>query len=216
EVFASYEVPGRAVWSSGPLRGVDLSGVAFDHPRTATLISRQHVLMAQHYRREARAPVVFHDRTGRQHIGYVVAVKGTPGGIRRDIAVGRLLKPVALKPYRVLPPRHDYPRLLEGAPVIVTDRERRLFVHRLRRFTGRLVWYGPDPEEGLSKRLIRGDSGNPSFLLVNGEPVLVQIQSGTGWGVGPWISHPENFAAINRLMREVGGTEQLAVVPVVP
>ena len=66
----------------------------------------------------------------------------------------------------------------------------------------------------VAGKLIVGDSGNPSFLLVNGEPVLLETHTTGGFGAGPFFSDPENFAAINRMMRALGGTAQLETVPV--
>ena len=71
---------------------------------------------------------------------------------------------------------------------------------------------GPTDIPGVAGRLIVGDSGNPSFLLLNGEPVLVEMHTVGGFGAGPFLSDPGNFAAINRMMRELGGGEQLDVV----
>jgi hypothetical protein len=59
-----------------------------------------------------------------------------------------------------------------------------------------------------------GDSGNPGFLLVNDEPILLETHSTGGFGSGPFFSNPGNFASINRMIEDLGGRERLSVLEV--
>ena len=49
----------------------------------------------------------------------------------------------------------------------------------------------------MSEDLIAGDSGNPSFLWIRGEPVLLETHTTGGSGAGPFYGSPINHAAIN-------------------
>ena len=208
-VFSAYNKKSNVKWSGGVLRGIDLSGVAWDEKRSATLISPRHVIMAAHYPRRVGAMVVLHDRKGERHERFVTGITTGPN----DIAVGLLNRPVdEVKHYRVLAPRPDYATLLKGAPVLVTNYRRYVMVHEVAAVSGGSMRLGPTDIPGVAGRLIVGDSGNPSFLLLNGEPVLVEMHTVGGFGAGPFLSDPGNFAAINRMMRELGGGEQLDVV----
>ena len=209
-VFSAYSKKGDAKWAGGAVRGIDLSGVAFDEKRSATLISPQHVIMAAHYPRRVGAMVVLHDRSGVRHEGFVTRIEKGPN----DIAIGLLNRPMPVRHYRVLAPRSDYDGLLRGVPVLVTNSRRFVMVHAVDSVRQGWIRFGPADIPGVAGKLVVGDSGNPSFLLVNGEPVLVETHTTGGFGAGPFFSDPGNFAAINRMMRALGGTEQLETVPV--
>jgi hypothetical protein len=209
--FSQYDPAGKSKWSGGEVGSIDLSGVAFDQNQTATLIAPRHVLMATHYQRKVGERIVFHDRSGRPHSALLVAAKSGPN----DITVGQLDQSVPVRPYRVLSPRHDYGLLLKGVPVVTTNRQRHVFCHGLSRITeSGWVFFGPGPVPGVAGKMVAGDSGNPSFLLVNGEPILIETHTSGGFGGGPFVSDPANFAAINRLIGQMGGGEQLSVLEV--
>ena len=53
------------------------------------------------------------------------------------------------------------------------------------------------------RALIKGDSGNPSFLWLDGEPVFIETHSGGGPGAGPFISFPKTYQAINTAMKDL-------------
>lgn len=209
-VFSAYSKKSRVKWAGGAIRAIDLSGVGFDEKRSATLISPRHVIMAAHYPRRVGAMVVLHDRAGERHEGYVTRIETGPN----DIAVGLLNRPMPVRHYRVLAPRPDYDDLLRGVPVLVTNSRRYVMVHAVKSVGQGWIRFGPTDMPGVAGKLIVGDSGNPGFLLVNGEPVLVETHTTGGFGAGPFFSDPANFAAINRLMRELGGSEQLETVSV--
>lgn len=208
--FTRYDPKGKATWAKGAVGTIDLSGVSFDNPRTATLITPRHVLMAKHYRRKAGARLVFHDRSGRRHEARLVAVKWAAV----DLAVGQLDRALPLRPYRVLSPRSDYGSLLQGVPVLVTNRQRLVFCHQIAVITKGWVRLDRSEVPGVAGNLIVGDSGNPSFLLIRGEPILLETHTVGGFGGGPFVSNPATFAAINRLIAQLGGRERLSVLDV--
>lgn len=202
-----HRLDGDAQWANNWTRAIDMSGVAWDKPRTVTLISPRHVVMAKHFQRPVRSGIVFHDRNGKIHVRTLVSAMSVPDA---DFAVGVLDRDVPVKFYKVLPPRMDYPTWLGGALAIVTDQDARLFVHRIT-IRANVVLFSKVDEIHRSHRteFLAGDSGNPSFLLIRGEPVLIETHSIGGTGAGTFISHPAMFTQINRIMRLLPGDYQL-------
>jgi hypothetical protein len=195
---------------------MNFTGVAWDDSRTVTLVSSEHVVMAAHYQRPVGTKLVFHDRRGRPQRRVLAAVESLTG--IADIAVGRLDTPLpdSVRPYRVLPPSGGYGPLA-GCLAVVTDQHRKAFVHEISSVSGNgLSFRHPATSRissHLTKNLVTGDSGNPSFLLVGGELVLIETHTTGGPGAGPFLSAPPVFTAINRAMSKLGGGHQLQTVP---
>ncbi len=210
-VFKNYDRSRDVKWSGGAVAALDLSGVAFDDSRTATLISPSHVLMAAHHMRQPGEVVIFHDRSGKRQEAKIAAVKLGPAGT--DIAVGKLDRQMPISPYKVLPPAPDYHQRLNLEPVVVTNQHGHVFIHTIRQIGNGMVVLGPlqDMNSGLAGRLVSGDSGNPSFLYQDGTMILVEIHHFGGFGSGPFVSDANHFATINQLMKELGGGYQLEV-----
>ena len=215
-LFDRYAAKDDALWARGWPRKIDMTGVAFDNVKTCTLISPRHILMAQHYQRKVGDLVVFHDRSGRAIVRLIEAKVALPGGLMPDIAVGILDQETPVRFYRVLPPRDDYGTHLSGALAVITDKDRNLLVRKIAGLNGRHVRFGraTDFAASCADPLITGDSGNPGFVLINGEPILIETHTYGGMGQGPFISNPLNFAEINKAMGELGGGYQLSTLPV--
>lgn len=211
KLFDRHRLDGDARWADNWTRAIDMSGVAWDNTRTVTLISPRHVVMATHYKRPVHSSVVFHDRQGKIHVRTLTATRPLPG---TDIAVGVIDRDVPVKFYKVLPPRGDYATLLGGALAIVSDQEARLFVHRIDAIRANVVAFGHSEEISRSHRtkFVAGDSSNPSFVLIRGEPVLIETHSLGGTGAGAFFSHPAIFSQINQVMQQLPGDYQLTPV----
>lgn len=185
DIFRLYSRVGDSKMAAGWPSGMDMSGVSFDERMTATLVSRRHVVMAAHFTRKVGAKVVFHDRQGKYLERRVLQVDKVHG----DVAVGLLDQPVPAG-YRVypLPAATTDPAILVGRPVVVTDQHRRVFFHKVRRagLGGISFEYDVEDRHGWGKRLVSGDSGNPSFLIEGRELVLVETHSSGGPGAGPY------------------------------
>jgi hypothetical protein len=216
EIFANYFTDRPSPWGANFTRRMNFSGVAWDDSRTATLVSPEHVVMAAHYQRPVGSTLVFHDRRGRPQRRVLAAVESIAG--ITDIAVGRLDAPLpdSVRPYRVMPPAADS-GALPGCLAVVTDQHRKAFVHEIAGVQGNgLSFRHPDTSRissHLVKNLVAGDSGNPSFLLVGGELVLIETHTTGGPGAGPFLSAPQVFSAINGAMSKLGGGHQLRTVP---
>lgn len=216
DIFASYATDRPSPWGGNFTRRMNFTGVAWDDTRTATLVSPEHVVMAAHYPRPVGSTLVFHDRRGRPQRRVLAAVVAQAGSA--DVAVGRLDAPLpdSVRPYRLLPPSGNY-GALAGCLAVVSDQHRKAFVHEIAHVTGIGLWFRHPATSRipahLTKNLVPGDSGNPSFLLVGGELVLIETHTAGGPGAGSFLSSPAVFTAINGAMSKLGGGHQLRTVP---
>lgn len=215
-VFASYNPDGPSSWGRNFTRRLNFTGVGWNDNRTVTLVSPVHVVMAGHHQLPVGSTAVFHGRDSKPYHRKIEAIENIQG---IDIAVGKLDSPLPsiVFPYRVLPPSASY-ATLAGCLAVVTDQNRRAFIHEVSevRGDGLVLAYSSRVPAHLKKTLIGGDSGNPSFLLVGGELVLVSTHTYGGPGIGPFYSSPRVFAAVNIAMTRLGGGHRLKVVPLAP
>lgn len=202
-IFKKYNAKGHAQLNDGWTAKFDASGISFNSKRTCTLITPRHVIMAKHYTRPVLTPVVFHDRQGKRQVRQIVTIKNLSGG---DYSVGLLDQPLPANytPYPLLRPSADYPTRLPGEYVLVTDQNRRLFVHQIAAIRGGSIAFKFDPshKNGYRKKLVTGDSGNPSFVMRRGRPVLIETHTGGGPGVGPFYGDARVQAEISKAIEE--------------
>jgi hypothetical protein len=212
-IFKSYRPDRDSSMADGWTRGMDMSGVSFDDSRTATLITPRHVVMAKHYARPAAAPVVFHDRSGKRIVRKLIGFASGAG----DVIVGLLDEPVPsnYRPYPLPAVGSDISALV-GRPVIVSDQKRNLFVHLISGFSGGSIAFKHDPAEryGWSKNLVGGDSGNPSFLIVGSELVLIETHTTGGPGAGPYYGDPAVQASVRAAVRKLDPSFSIRTVRV--
>ncbi|MFD2255162.1 hypothetical protein ACFSSA_00610 [Luteolibacter algae] len=185
QIFSEYSADRDATMAGGWTRGMDMSGVAFDDTRTATLITPRHVVMAKHYSRNVGDAVIFHDRNGRRAVRRIQALMATSS----DIMVGLLNEPLpaAYHSY-ALPSVSPNTADLVDRPVIVSDQKRSLFIHLISSIHGGTIAFKQDESDryGWGKNLVVGDSGNPSFMISGGELVLLETHTYGGAGSGPF------------------------------
>jgi len=212
-ILTNYATDRPSSWGKNFTRRLDFTGVAWDDTRTVTAVSPLHVVMASHYQRPVGSTVVFHDRRGRPQRRTLVAVESLGFA---DVAVGKLDSPLpsGVKPYRLLPPSDGYGSLA-GCLALVTDQQRRAFVHEIAGIQGNILSFRRTERVSalFRKNLVVGDSGHPSFLLVGGELVLIGTHSTGGPGSGPFYSSPQVFSAVDAAMTKLGGGYHLSVVP---
>ncbi|MBK1833151.1 hypothetical protein [Roseibacillus ishigakijimensis] len=219
-LFTSYNKNGRSQWNSGWTRRIDFTGVVWSHRKAGAAITPRHIVFAGHYQHPVGAKLTFHDRSGQPHSRQIVrkiSFRGRKDGTASDIAVALLDRPLpeGIKVYRLLPPRSDYAHTLPEAPVLVTEQKRHVYIHKVRRLFGKGISFGKNENQPaeLYKSLIVGDSGHPSFLLVGGEPVLIETHTGGGPGSGPFYSDPLIFAELQKAVAELDATYAIATVP---
>ena len=211
-IFKKYNADGDSVMNTTWTRKFDASGISFNSKRTCTLVTRQHVVMAAHYKRPVSSTVVFHDRNGKRLERVLVASKN----VHADCAVGLLDKPVpaGYRVYPLLAPSPSSAEKLKGEFVLVTDQNRRLFVHEVGGIAHDRIFLSYDAKKkiGYGKKLVVGDSGNPSFLMVRGEPVLIETHHSGGAGAGPFYGSAVLIHKLKAQIKALGGSGAIRVV----
>jgi hypothetical protein len=212
-IFKSYHTDRNAGMADGWTRGMDMSGVSFNDTRTATLITPRHVVMAKHYARPAAAPVVFHDRSGKRIQRKLIGFSAGAG----DVMVGLLDEPVPgnYRPYPLPAVGSDAAAMI-GKPVIVSDQNRNLFVHLIDGVGMGLIAFRHDTSEshGWSKQLVVGDSGNPSFVIVGNELVLVETHTTGGAGAGPYYGDPTVQQSVRQAVQKLDPAYSIRTVTI--
>lgn len=202
KLFNYYQARGDSQWKNNWTAPLDFTGVSWNDPRCATLISPVHVVMAGHFIRDAHTPVMFHSRLGQPEERYIVAWKTLESV--GDIAVGKLNMrlPSGFKAYRFANTSDAVP----GKPVITTDQTLTASIHRISALYGSRVSfdYIPEIDPIYRRNLIPGDSGHPTFILRNGELLLLETHTTGGPGAGPFYGDPTVQAAIRQAMAELG------------
>lgn len=214
-IFTSYSSAGNSTWATSEWTGqVDFSGIAFDDSRTLTLISPRHVLMANHYQRGIGDVIVFHDSSGNIHSATLIAKQNVPGGTNPDITVGLLDVDVPVKYYKVLPPQTNWAICLNNRLVISTHHTRDASIRKVSSTSGLYINFSQSSAVPASyyAPVVSGNSGNPSFLMINGEPILISTFTFSN-GTGPFFANLNNFNDINSIMTSLGGGYQLEAYP---
>lgn len=216
-IFKTYSADDDSEMNSTWTRKFDASGISFNKNTTCTLITPQHVVMASHYQRAISSEVIFHDRNGKRLSRVLVAAKKVSG----DCALGLLNEPVpaGYKVYPLLVPDLILAEKLKGEFVLVTDQNKRLFVHEVRGVSKQANAYSTifftfdaSKQIGYGKILVAGDSGNPSFIMVNGEPVLIETHSTGGAGAGPFYGDADLQTKLRAAIRQIGGKGMFSTV----
>lgn len=161
---------------------VDLTGLSpwnqYDGPRRAgTLISPRHLAFAKHYSLSTDPAtneiwfVTDADVIVKRH---VVAVAYPYDDI--GIAVLDADVPPEITFYKVLPRNwQDHLPDVSALPMLHLDQEEKAIVRDMGSLSGRCTHRLPDDNlrQKFAEDLIGGDSGNPAFVLVDGEALLV-------------------------------------------
>lgn len=214
-LFSHYQTSGVARWNRDWPWKLDLTGVAWDVPTTVTAITPRHVVMADHFQRAVGHSAVFHDRKGKAHSRKIIRIiRLRDLGVNCDAAVG-LLDLALPKSIRTYPlPDVSDPNELVGATTLVTDHSRNLSFHRIAGIVGTMIRFRHDPgfPKSRSRKLIVGDSGNPSFLLCRGELLLLETHTTGGAGAGPFYGANGIVAAIRKAIASTDPTMSLRLV----
>lgn len=197
-LFSLYNHHGTSIRSGNWTSRFDLTGVSWNDPRTATAISRRHVVMAAHFIRPSDVPLVFQDASGHKHSRHLTRV--IPLTQVGDIAIGRLDEPLpaGVSHYRLAGPQDAIPMRL----ALVTDQKMILSLHRIGRVgAGRVVLgYDPTIDKTYWRNLVAGDSGNPAFVIDGGNLRLLTTFTTGGPGTGPFYGEPAIAQAVEAAM----------------
>ena len=187
-----------------------------------TLISPRHILFAAHYEPPVNCFLYFVDRHNNVITRKLKAKKHHPHYVgpptyAYDITIGVLDADVPTNRIsfaRVLPDNYaDYIRTGARLPTIRLDQEEKALVGDLAQVgNNTLSCIVPVDATRLDffEDIIRFDSGNPVFILINGQPILLTVWTRGGPGIGTSVTAFK--ADINQLMSDLGGGYQLTEV----
>lgn len=158
--------------------------------RAGTLISKRHIIFAKHFPLWKGCRVRFVDQQGEVCPCTVGATKALEGC---DIALGLLDYEVtpSIHPAKILP--EDFAKHIgdgTGLPIVTFNQREKVFLSECRGITSNSVSNvaSANPSwEALGGKIVVGDSGNPAFLLVGNEPILLYCLLSGGPGHGPSV-----------------------------
>lgn len=167
--------------------------------RAGTAISKRHVIFAKHFPLWKGVRILFVGQDGQVCPRSIEATKEVP---KSDILIGLLNAELTpnIKPAKILP--LDYEKYVGrggGLPVVTFDQHENVYLTELTIIVtpecGR--WQGsiyPKDERRHAFRhpMIGGDSGNPAFLLIGNEPILLYCLKAGNAGGGPAIHRYRN------------------------
>jgi len=194
-----------------PISPWNSSGGAY---RAGTLISPRHIVFANHYPISNGSKIRFVTQDN-------VVVERTMTSSARvgptDIKIGVLDSdvPEIITFARLLP--DDWADYIPGLttlsiPCFYTDQQEKALVNMLSSYGILGNFYFNTPIDSYPSRkvlfetLISGDSGNPGFLIVNNQLVILTTWTGGGAGAGPNLT--TNKTTINSVMTSLGGGYQ--------
>lgn len=205
------------IWDLTPISPWNSTGA---NTRAGTLISPRHIIFAAHYQISAGATVRFVDASNnvvtRTMTNKLTHPSYSP--YYPDITVGILDSdvPAGIGFAKILPQNWAtyLPSLSStySLPALVLDQEEKALISELYSLGASAGFKTPidSTRLGFFESIISGDSGNPSFLIINGTLVLLTVWTFGGAGSGTNILSEKT--AINTMMSTLGGGYSLTEV----
>ena len=158
--------------------------------RAGTLISKRHIIFAKHFPLWKGCRVLFVDQQGEVCPCRVEATKTLE---KCDIAIGLLDYEVTpnIHPTKILP--EDFAKYIgdgKGLPIVTFNQREQVLLSECRSIATNSIANVTSTNvawKALGGRIVTGDSGNPAFLLVGNEPILLYCLHTGGIGHGPAI-----------------------------
>ena len=184
-----------------------------ENRKAGTLVSPRHIVYSEHYNIPLNSVVRFIDKNNsvveRTIVKKIsVGPSNVSDGYSTDIAVGLLDSNIPNITFaKVLPPDINkfLPSLNLGVPCLCLDKEEKAIITDLYTLGTFAIFKRPLDKTRLKfyEDKIVGDSGNPAFLIINNELVLVTTWTSGGAGSGP--NYSMNIELINNIMIKLGG-----------
>ena len=158
--------------------------------RAGTLISKRHIIFAKHFPLWKGCRILFVDQQGEVCPCRVEATKALE---KCDIMIGSLDCEVTpnIHPAKILP--EDFAKYIgngKGLPIVTFNQREQALLSECRGITSNSVSNVASTNlswKALGGKIVTGDSGNPAFLLIGNEPILLYCLFSGGVGHGPAI-----------------------------
>lgn len=175
--------------------------------RAGTAITPRHIINAAHFELQVGDTVRF-VTTGNQVVNRTITGKARHPDYQPyfpDLTVYTLdsALPETITPCAVLPADwSDYLKQVSKGrpPALCLDQEEKALVTDVSVMDSWIQFRVPSDSQRLAfyETKIGGDSGNPAFLIINGEPVLLTVWTNGGAGGGTFI--PPQISALNAMI----------------
>lgn len=182
--------------------------------RTATLISPRHVMMASHYIINPGSKLTFVDNN---NVGYERTISAVSSVSGTDISIGLLDSdvPDTVTYYPIMSTTDiestlkKYSPMVYDVPIIAFDQDKNAIIRSFHNISSGIIFhhsYTSGSRANFSQDIVSGDSGNPAFLIIDNQPVLLfgHESGGAGPNYGYYISN------INTAMSSLGGGYQVS------
>ena len=207
---------------------LDLTGISpwnsvGHNKRAGVLISPRHAVWARHYGMRVNTTLRFVDKHNNVVERKIMKEKYLPTNGHAflsgyDLVVGMLDQdvPSSISFAKVFPRNLTTirPPVNLRVPVFDTDFEEKALVADLSYESGTMVSLKPPLHDSyrylLYERKITGDSGNPVFMVIDNQLVLLFVFTYGGAGAGTSVSH--HYDDINKIMKDMGSAYQLTEV----
>lgn len=179
------------------------------HTRAGTLITRRHIIHAAHYSLSTGHVMRFVDVNNVVHERTIVGAKSHPDYSPHypDIRIAVLDSdlPASISHCKMAPSTLDdyFTFTTTRHPCLLLDKEEKALIADLNYINTRIGFkYPTDPKRlEYSETIIGGDSGNPSFIIIDDELVLLSVRTYGGAGAGTFVGG--QIDAINQLIVDV-------------
>lgn len=186
-----------------------------------TLISPRHIIFAAHYQINNGSTIRFIDNNNNVVTRTMTSKLTHPlySPYYPDLTVGLLDSdvPNTINFVKILPQNwsHYLPSLsyLYTLPCLVLDQEEKALISELHNMGVFFVNFSPPSNSNrlaFFENIIVGDSGNPSFLIIDDELVIITVWTFGGAGAGTNIVYHKD--AINTMMTTLGGGYSLTEI----
>ncbi len=186
--------------------------------RSGTLISPRHIIFARHFPLSVGTTVVFVTTDNTIIKRKVEKVETSAPNIDIGVALLDADVPESIPFYPIIP-RATWQQYLENAgnvdiPIIYLDQEDKIGIRTVKSnafFSNSIQMThikGSGKRADFDEPIVSGDSGNPAFAIVGGQPVLLFTHFDFTFGPN-FATH---FDLINSMMTKLGGGYQLSTV----
>lgn len=172
--------------------------------RAGTLITPRHVILANHFNVKRNDSIRFITKDNQIIKRKVIGGGVSTSGYYPDIHIMTLDSdvPTSIKPCKFLPANYDdyIPNNGNGIPALAFDQEEKALVADIQTITSSSITHNfslkvPTDAARLNfnESIISGDSSNPTFMIINGELVLLGVFTWGGSGSGSSLTYFANL-----------------------